>query len=369
MGRPFRVPGWRRRAVEQQLRNRLVTLTDTIQNGRTPDSGTLEEVESLRRLLEVQSSLRGRWRYPTILIAGILSLVVGLMLLRQVETLEVEGSIRASALQLTLSDRRVLPLDKPLRALAASGFTKFEGIPLDSSRDAPKRLRIDTLPGGSITLQQITLPEWARLNLEQSATGRTSLRVEQGGAGGQVRIATDGAARLVFSSEAVVLRSGDARTLLLDVGQPMFSLSFTPSDSTLELLTGLRADSLSFSDLQMPTQDARNDVVLLSTIDGGELYFPEMRGEKVTLRAREQLHMQTRALHINRLKLEPQGFVIEFRALISDLALGEGDARRDLRPSLLEWYAANRRLELARTVFVSGLVMALGILAWWNGNR
>jgi hypothetical protein len=367
--------GWRRRTasragvLDQHLRDEVAALTETVRSGRKPGIDKLAEVEALARLVELQSSVRNRRRLPVLVGVGALAIAIGLMLLKRVDTVVVEGMVRASTVHLTLGKGHVLALDHPLRTVAASGYTGIEGIPADSLRSPLAGLVAEPQSGGTLTLQQVTLPGSARLQVRRTG-GRTALRVAEGQPGGRIHVSLDDSARvMVGKRDTLLFGLGENQTLLLAFGGRMFNLSFVSTDSMVELLSDVPVDSVSFAELRTPSEDLRSDVVLLSTIDGGELVFPEMRSDKVTLRAREHLHLQARALQVHRLRSEPGGIVIEFRAQASELAVGGVDARRDLRPSVLEWYAANRRLELARTVLVSSVVMGLALLTWWNGSR
>lgn len=369
MPRFFRYPSRRGDGVEERLRARAAALAEAVEGGRRPDPVELEDLEALRRLVDLRATLESRRGNRVIAVAGALALVVGLMLLRRVGTVEVSGVVQASVVQLSIERGLVLALDRPLRELAARGFTHIEGLPAGTAGGGPASLVAERLSGGTLTLQQITLPDAARLNLERVGPGRTRLRVDQGRAGGGVRVEAQGPARFVAGRDTLLLEGGSGHGVLMEFGTETFNVSFSPADSAGDLLIGLAADSLSFSETQHTAEGVRGDVVQVSTIHRGELILPGLRGEKVTLNAGEHLYMETRSLRIHRVRPEPNGITVEFRAQASKLALGDGAARRDVRPSLLEWYAANRRIELARTAYISGLAMLLGLLAWWRRGR
>lgn len=372
MRRFFRTLGRRESVLEERLRTGVAALVSSVEAGRALDRAELEELEGLRQLLELRGSVvrrREEW-VATVAAALVVALVVsGLLLLRRVGTVEVFGRVHASAVQLSMDGRMILALDRPLEEVRARGYTHVEGLPVDPSQGMPASFAAKRLPGGTLTLQQLALPEAVRIRFERVEPGTMGLKVDQGRPGGRVRIEAQGPAHFITRSETLRVAEGAQQGASMDFGTETFNMSFVPADSAGDLLTGVGADSLSFTELRHTADGARSEVALLSTIDRGELTLPGLRGETVMLNPGERLHMVTPSLRVYRIRQNSGGLSVEFRAHASELALGEGATRRDLRPSLLEWYAANRRFELALTVYVSGLTMVLGILAWWRRNR
>lgn len=352
--------------LARRLRERIVSLTASVADGEKPDPEALQEVETLLRVMELQSAARGRWRIGVAVAAGI-ALIVGLSLLSRVDVIEVEGSVNASALEIVVDeDRPVLSVDQPLQVFYAAGMTRLGGLQV--AGELPGSVSVAPLPGGTLTLQQVSLAQQTRLGIKSNGEGRVSLRIIPLTSGGQLVLALTGPSRISLPQNREVLGNDPDQLLSLDFGPERFDMSFVPTDSATELLTGVMARSLYFSELWVPTEGARSDVTHISTIIGGALTFPEMR-QQVVLRAREHLEMDVRALQVHRLLVASDGIVLEFRARVSGISLGSAGARRDLRPSVLEWYAANHRLELARTAFISTLLMLAGLLAWWRTNR
>jgi hypothetical protein len=359
-----------RQRVDGRIRAEAAQLTQTVARGSTPDEESVAEVERLLRVRAVQSTVNAsRWRNAILGLGGLLVVVLG-MLLRRVGTVEVEGALRLSGIQLMLPDNPVLPVDEPLRSFSAVGFTRVEGIPSPPPPGGHTRgVLVEPLPGGTITFQQATLPPGARLRARLDTHGRASLQVDGGQGTGELLLALDGATRVILQQDTVVLQPGSATSLLLSIGPARFDASFVAVDSTLELLRSVDSDSLVFSEMQAVTDGSHSAVSVISTIESGELVLPGIGNEKVSLRAREHLTLRSPSIRVHRLRLGPRGIDVDFRARASELALGATDERRDLRPSYLEAYAANRPLELAETILISGIVMLAATLTWWRGAR
>lgn len=357
-----------RERLAQRLRERIASLSESAADGQTLDPDALQEVESLLRVAEMQSTTRGRWRISAFAaVAMAMAMTVGLLLLARVDVVDVEGTIEASAIEILLgSNRPVLPMDQPLRSFSAAGMTGVRGI--QPRGEVPHSLSVTPLSGGTLTLQQVSLTKDTRVGVKSDGRGQVSLRIKPVSPSGRVALALTGRSRIVLAQGTQMLATQD-QLLSLDFGPERFDMSFVPVDSAVELLTGIIADSLNFTEQRVPTDGALSDVTLISTIIGGAITFPGMRDHQVVLRAREHIDMDVRSLQVHRVRVTPTGVIIEFRARVSGITLGSEEVRQDLRPSVLEWYAANRRLELARTVFVSTLLMLAGLIAWWRANR
>ncbi|HEX6368968.1 MAG TPA: hypothetical protein VF006_08545 [Longimicrobium sp.] len=353
---------WRRDPLEQRLRDRVAKLASQAENGEGPDPGELAGAQALRELIALRSAVSGRRRRVAFAAAAGVALT-GIALLARVNGVEVDGVVRASSLELVLDRARVLELGVPVDSVWAARYTRASTHPAAAGAS----LFAAPLPGGTLTMEQITLPAGTRIRVASAGRGRTLLRVEPRPDAGRVRFTSRGGARVATGAGTLALASGEA--LVLEFGAEPFNLRFAPANPAVDLLSGVPADSLSFSEPRVRADGARQEILELSTIDAGELVLPEMREQKVTLRPREHLDLRTTALRIHRLRSDPGGITVEFRARASRLALGQDGAVRDLKPSRLEWLASNRRLELARVAFVAGLGMLLSLVTWWKEPR
>lgn len=350
---------WRRNLLKQQLRSRVGELVAKAENGKELEPDELAHAQALRELIDLESTVAGRRRH--VIFAAIAGMaLIGNFLLMRVSSVEVEGVVRGSSVELVMDRVRVLERDIPVDSLWAARYTRASSHPATAGTS----LSAAPLPGGTLTMEQITMPAGARLRVASAGRGRMLLRVDPQPDTGRVRFTSRGGARVATGADTLLLGSGEA--LVLEFGAERFNLQFAPTTSAVDLLTGVPALSLSFSESRVRADGARQENLEISSIDAGELVLPEMREQKVTLRPHEHLGLRTRTLRIHRLRSDSGGITVEFRARASRLTLGEGGAERDLRPSRLEWLAANRRLELARVTFVAAIGMLLSLFAWWK---
>jgi hypothetical protein len=363
--RPLITSARDRKRVERLLRQRLTKLMEAVADGQPPDADALQEVERLQRLIELQSTVRSRrWRFGVVAATCAFALVIGVML-RRVDSVNVEGTVRASSIRMTVAGAPVVVVDQPLRELASAGFITINGLPSGPPKTLPNSLFAQRLPQGTITLQQTSFPRGSRLELRYGDTGGVSLRVEGGEGLGRVEASMTAPVRMIIGQDTSNLEGTSDALLGLGFRGERFDLSFSTVDTATELFRAIDVDSLLFSEVQTSVDGARINVIDLSTITGGELILPELDGRKIVLHAREHLHLNPRSLRIHRLRVEPEGLLLDFQARTSELAVGVGSARRDLRPSCLELYAASRSLEIARTAVVSVVVLLLAVLAMW----
>ena len=367
MWRPLRSSD--RSRVEHRLRDKVQSLRQAAAKGRVLDADTVQQAEVLQKILELDLVARDRpWRYLVVSGAVALALIVGLLLLQRVDTVGVEGVVHASSVQVYISGGPILLFDQPLYDFAGAGFTALSGIPQPVNTNS-KNLLASQLPGGFVTLQQITLPEGARVGVEWDGT-RVNVQVEasQASGHGRANITLSGATQVIIGRDTLGLQSDEL--LELDFGPARFDMSFMPVDSIVDLVGGINADSISFSETSRTTDDTRTNRDLVSTIVGGELSLSGMQDPSVSLHPHEHLQLRSEKLQIHRIRFDPsRGIVVEFRASASSLLLGTDRDQRELRPSVLEWYAASRPLQLVRVAYVSALVMLVGMLHFFRRSR
>lgn len=306
------------------------------------------------------------------IIAGAgLVIIVG-MLLRPVSTIDVEGSVKASRLQLKPQGRPIIPFDEPLQAFAASGFTGVDGIPMVGLPGDPvASLRAETLPGGTITLQQITVPRgsWFQIGSARYNQSSVETTASRSSSSGELLLSLDGPNRIMVRDDTVFTRRGSNLAVLIRFGPAPFNATITPADSIVELLRVIDADSLDFFDVQEFTDGSHEEVTSLSTIKSGVLAFPGLGDAQIRVGAREDFTLRSPTVRVHRIRLANGNVDVDFQARASAVMLGRGSDQRDLKPSMLEWYAANRRLGLARTVLFSGVVMLVAIIGWLRSGR
>lgn len=355
----MRLPVWQPDPLQQRLREQVEALAARAKTGAVPQQDELSQLQAIRELIAVHSIVSGRARRAALwTVAGIA--LVGAFLLLRVRTLDIDGVVRASSVDFVMDRTRVLALEESVTELSAAGFTRVVGLPVARARSL-----VATPPtGATLRLEQITIPAGARVRVASVGQGRVLLRVEPAGDQGRARFNSPRGGVVRTGGDTLAMNPGAVVEVEFDAVR--FNLRFDPADRTLDLLSGVPARTLSFAEERTVADDTRQDVLTSSTIEGGELVLPALREQRVALRARERLELQTQVLRVHRLRSDTTGLTIEFRMRASRVVVGEEATRRNLKPSRLEWLAANRRLELVRVGFVAALGAVLALARWWR---
>jgi hypothetical protein len=347
--------------ADRCFKRRFADLNDLLARGEKLDVDALQEVEALSRMIELQSRVRGRSHTWVVVGVGVLALVPGFWLLRPVTTVRVEATVRATSIRVVNPNVRTLAIDYPLRSFRASGFTRVRGIDVARGQPSPGSISAAPLLGGTMTLQQLTIPEGAILVIARDRGGRVSIEIQSPHGGGVARVSRRGPNSVVVGNDTTEFASANHRPIVVDFPSGQFGVTFVPGDPGLHLMNDLGADSISFDEVRRPTEGEWSGVDLSSTITSGELLLTAVPSRATELRSRERLHLHAKSVQIHSIRLEPESLIVEFRARATKLATGPEDELRDLRPTKLEMLAVNRPLNLAWTFYASAVVLLVAI--------
>jgi hypothetical protein len=268
----------------------------------------------------------------------------------------------------------------PLTMLGASGMREIQ-LPRGRNQSAralqstdgevsPVRLAMvaDGRGQAGITLETIILPANTRVRVRSD--GAQALRLSVQRAETEVQASVYGPIEVAGAGEGV---------RLLDLASPQPVLfRLTPNEADLDLglaaaaktvfAAPLRADSLSFIQVDRAGDEARTIVRRTSAILSGSLYFESLNGQERTLRPGEQLELSGARGEITELRVDADRLTLRYQGRVDGLSLGAGESRRSLMPTWLEWLKERRGAWLlwGTAVYLFGLVM--GFSRWLGKN-
>jgi hypothetical protein len=365
MSRPFNASGQSRRAIRALLHKTVASLATTEVEKRDVEVTSLEEAERLYRLLELEKGLQAhRWRGRVALFATILVCITALLLLLRVPTVEIQGTVSTSWVELTVPTAQILVIDQPVHTLASTGFSGVEGLTLSSTDVRDGSLNVQATAGGTVTLQEASIPAGSMITIEMNPTN-SHLKIEGGKGHGRAIISLTGPTDVFLNSDTIHIRSESDASLALSLQEERFDLTFASTDSSFDLLRRVKGSSLEFSKWETLADDDRVNLRSSSMILGGEIFFIGMDDRTMLIKARDQLRFRPQSLQVQRVRLQPEGLLVEFRARVSDLSIDTGIGPRDLRPSILAWFAANHNFAIARTLILSTVTLFVALIVFW----
>jgi hypothetical protein len=342
--------------LERRLRDDMDALAPQAESGHGLATGDPAGLHTLREPTGVRP---GAWGLGLRIGHAALAILGGAVgfLLHPVRTVDFEGSVVASSVEMVTTGPHIVALNAPVAALGAHGYTHVEYTGVKRVPGSG-RGSLTALPaaGGVLELEQITIPMGALLTVKQEPIGALNLRVAPGTGTGQVRFTMPGGGYVLTGSDTLTVEPGALVEMKFDTLR--FNLWFAPNARPLDLLSQLSVSGLSFTETIVGADGMQEDRMSLSTIQGGTLTLSAPKTE-YPLRAREPLQMRLQEARVHQLRSDTGGIAVTFRARASDLALGDEGMQRTLKPSRLEWLSANPLVALvyAALTAVSSLII------------
>lgn len=365
-------------ALRSLLDAQLRELADAVRasGGQVPSEASAN-AERLARLMQMQRDLPPpvrtgqRWRVVA-LFAGTLALV-SLLLLATVRETEVELDLVVSEMRFTLAARQQLSEPLQLASLGASGLAgaALPGAPADRGGVTRLLLQAASAPGGgTISLAPLVGAAGAEVTLRTSDVPN-ELRLSVKGLDASVQADVSGTITALLPRQA---------KQTIDAATPQaVALAPGPGDVDLDLVAlnpavSPLAPSLAISTLALVridevSQGGRSVVRRVSTLHSGSVFFDELAGRELRLRAREALRFGEARGEIRAVRFADGRLVVNFHGRVRGMASGSLDHPRDLMPSWLEWLRASQPLALlwGAALYLFGLLTTLW--QWWKKNE
>jgi hypothetical protein len=361
-------------ALRSLLDAQLRELADAARasGGQVPSEASAN-AERLARLVQIQRDLPPpvrtgqRWRMVA-LFAGTLALV-SLLLLATVRETEVELDLVVSELRFTLAARQQLSEPLQLASLGASGLAgvALPGAPAGAARVL---LQAASAPGGgTISLAPLVGAAGAEVTLRTSDVPN-ELRLSVKGLDASVRADVSGTITALLPRQAKqTINAATPQAVALAPGPGDVDLDLVALNPAVSpLAPSLAISTLALVRIDEVSQGGRSVVRRVSTLHSGSVFFDELAGRELRLRAREALRFGEARGEIRALRFADGRLVVDFHGRVRGMASGSLDHPRDLMPSWLEWLRANQPLALlwGAALYLFGLLTTLW--QWWKKN-
>jgi hypothetical protein len=353
-----------------------------IQSGGTIPPEEYKALRRLARLAEIRSKAEPapkKISRITIAVFCLTLAIVSVLFFARVSMTEIELDVALSQLGFRLPQQQVLTDATKLPGLGVSGLAELR-LPragshnaqtistADTSGTAVQLSSADGQRKGELTLDALNVPTatqvWLRPT-EVPQQWRLSLHgpdlILQAEVEGSILVALAGdpSEKFEFTSPQPVVMRGGRNDIDLDLEFPadLKTYSFSPQDV---------AESLSFTRVDEHSDPEHTLVRRVSTILSGSLFFEELAGRELHLRAGEGLRFQSSHGEIRTLELRDGHIALTFHGEVRGMTTGAGENRRSLMPTYLEWLSSQHGLSLlwCTTLYLFGLVM--GVLRNWG---
>ena len=344
-----------------------------------------EQLESLRRLSNLAEICHAalpaphRSRWPLFAVFASTLLTASILLFARRDSAEIELDLWVDQVGFALPARQVLSDPLRLSALGVSGLNKIQ-LPRARSSDARTlssgqhfesgialAVAAENQLQGEVSLPNFILPAQTRVWLKKTEPPRQYRLTLQGtgldlraDVNGPVRVGLTGGAeqQLTFLSPKPVIFEPQAQPqpVNLDLTFPALPQKISPMPLTIEDLSLLRIE-----DRKGPEGTPVRHV---STILSGSIYFEELNGQELKLRAGEAIRLEHSRGEIRLMELMDDHIVLQFHGRVHGMMAGSSEIGRSLMPTWLEWLKARRGLYLlwGTAIYLFGL--GAGVLRW-----
>jgi hypothetical protein len=299
---------------------------------------------------------------------------VSLLLLVTVRETEVELDLVVSELRFTLAERQQLSETLQLGALAASGLAgaALPDAPPDAGGAARVQLRALDRSGhsGTITLAPVVGAAGAEVTLRTSDVPN-ELRLSVKGVDGNVRADVSGTISVLLPRQVkltIDAASPQAVSLAPGAGDVDFDLVML-DPGVSPIAPALAISSLALVRIDEVSQGGRSAVRRTSTLHSGSVFYDELAGRELRLRAREALRFSEVRGEIRAVRFTEGRLAVNFHGRVRGMASGSLDHPRDLMPSWLEWLRANQPLALLWGTALYLFGMLTTVSQWWRKNE
>jgi hypothetical protein len=155
----------------------------------------------------------------------------------------------------------------------------------------------------------------------------------------------------------------------LTPGSAEVGLDLAPLSAGAALFApGLTITDMTLMHIDEVTEDDKTAVRAVSTVQSGSLYWEELGGRELQLRAHEGLRFTHARGEIRSIRLKDGGLALNFHGRVRGMSSGSLEHPRNLMPRWLEWLRANQPLSLlwGSAIYLFGLSTA--VRQWWKKN-
>jgi len=147
-----------------------------------------------------------------------------------------------------------------------------------------------------------------------------------------------------------------------------FKLQFMVSEGINDfVIEQIAIDYLSFSKREDISETPHPVYSWRSSIVAGNLYYEELKGEKLSMRHGENLQIDLVSGIVRLVKTEAQHLRALFHGTAIELYLGEKATATNLMPTLLEWIKAQKAFALLWFTSLYVFCIVLTAIKWWKG--
>ena len=364
--------------VRALLDTKLRELADAAlaNDGQVSKNEALASAERIARLLQIQRQLAPpvptgqRWRMAA-LFAATLGLLSLLLVATVLET-EVELDLVVSELRFKLATRQQLSEPLQLASLGASGLAgvMLPAAPLGAGGAARVLLQAASTPGGgTISLAPLVGPQGAEVTL-RAGDMPNELRLSVKGLDASMQVDLSGSVTALLTRQAKqTIASATPQAVALVPGPADVDLDLIALNPVLSVLApSLAISTLALVRIDEVAQGGRSVVRRVSTLHSASVFFDELAGRELRLRAREALRFDEAQGVIRELRFADGRLIVNFHGKVRGMVSGSLEHPRKLMPSLLEWLRANQPLALlwGSSLYVFGLLTTMW--QWWRKN-
>ena len=364
--------------VRALLDTKLRELADAAlaNDGQVSKNEALASAERIARLLQIQRQLAPpvptgqRWRMAA-LFAATLGLLSLLLVATVLET-EVELDLVVSELRFKLATRQQLSEPLQLASLGASGLAgvMLPAAPLGAGGAARVLLQAASTPGGgTISLAPLVAPQGAEVTL-RAGDMPNELRLSVKGLDASMQVDLSGSVTALLTRQAKqTIASATPQAVALVPGPADVDLDLIALNPALSVLApSLAISTLALVRIDEVAQGGRSVVRRVSTLHSASVFFDELAGRELRLRAREALRFDEAQGVIRELRFADGRLIVNFHGKVRGMVSGSLEHPRKLMPSLLEWLRANQPLAQlwGSALYVFGLLTTMS--QWWRKN-
>jgi hypothetical protein len=277
-----------------------------------------------------------------------------------------------SELRFTLAKSQQLSEPLQLAALGGSGLAGvlLPAAPPGAGGAARVLLQAASAPqGGTISLAPLVGPQGAEVTLRVGDMP-SELRLSVKGLDANMQVDLSGAVTALLPHQAIqTIASTTPQPAALVPGSTDVDLDLVALNPALSVLApSLEISALTVVRIDEVAQGGHSVVRRVSTLHSGSVFFGELAGRELRLRAREALRFDEAHGVIRELRFADGRLIVNFHGRVRGMVSGSLEHPRMLMPSLLEWLRANQPLTLlwGSALYAFGLLRPL--LLWWKKN-
>jgi hypothetical protein len=344
----------------------------SVSSGVEPSSDELKALDNLTKLCDlVEASTRRpppRWRLGVLL--GLILGVVTLLFFTEVRSVLLSGSVLTGTATFRLAGSA--EVSKGWTTGLSAGISEADTIRVPDLGNVAERevagvaLSLECASGskpGCLTIAPLSLPDRGTVTVQTLSPGRYRIQLKSNQADGPVlsaRITAEGSIRIGGLDEPEgVLTLPRPRSFVATARQSLTLDLAVPPEEEIAFSRLLPVDGLAFVDVEESGEHSAQ-IRELSMIRSGSLIFETLAGREHKLREAETMRFEGLHGSVRSVKLGPAGVTVSF----------EGTARevkshsRSLKPTLLEYWRAQKPVELLWGSALSLFGAVLAALRW-----